>query len=135
MSNRRLSRKVALHGTNKAWTDRRQYPDFKRAYLSSLAAKQHGIALTYDLLIPKTLGQTFEDTITHARDNGFHALNITLPIKSELLNWPLFPVPKFYPWCRQHRHFQFSATGHNTDYTGFQKAILRREGRPAALSC
>ena len=99
-----------------------------------LAAKQHGIALTYDLLIPKTLGQTFEDTVTHARDNGFHALNITLPYKERAFELATIPSSEILPLGAVNTVIFNSAglVGHNTDYTGFQKSYLAaRSERPA----
>jgi shikimate dehydrogenase len=104
-------------------------PEFHR-----LAAQQHGITLTYDLLIPKTLGQTFEDTVTHARDTGFHALNITLPYKERAFELATIPSPKILPLGSVNTVIFNSAglTGHNTDYTGFQKSYrAARSERPA----
>ena len=82
-----------------------------------LAAQQHGITLTYDLLIPKTLGQTFEDTMTHARDAGFHALNITLPYKERAFELATSLSPEILPLGAVNTVIFNSAglIGHNTD--------------------
>ena len=99
-----------------------------------LAAQQHGIALTYDLLIPKTLGHTFEETVICARNNGFHALNITLPYKELAFELATIQNPKILALGAVNTVIFNSAglAGHNTDYTGFQKSYRAARGEKPA---
>jgi shikimate dehydrogenase len=99
-----------------------------------LAAQQHGIALTYDLLVPKTLGLNFEDTVTHARSEGYHALNITLPYKERAFRLATIPDAEIRALGAVNTVIFSSAalSGHNTDYTGFLKSYRAARGdRPA----
>lgn len=37
--------------------------------------------MTYDRLIPKDLGMSFEETFFHAQTSGFRGINVTYPYK------------------------------------------------------
>lgn len=92
--------------------------------LHRLAGEMAGIEVSYERLVPKELGLSFEGVLAMARASGFDGLNVTYPYKEQVvahvavrdpavraigaLNTVIFPGG--------------AAQGHNTDYSGFMRA-------------
>jgi shikimate dehydrogenase len=95
--------------------------------LHRLAGAQHGITVTYDRLVPKDLGQSFDQVFARCQSNGYRGINVTYPYK-ELV------VPKLRiedPLVRAIGAVNTvifghdDPVGHNTDYSGFVAAYAR----------
>ncbi len=98
--------------------------------LHRLAGRQHGVAVTYDRLVPKALGQDFDAVFEACPCQGYRGLNITYPYKERAaakveINDPLVQAMGavntvlFEAGC---------ARGFNTDYTGFIAAYRAARG-------
>jgi shikimate dehydrogenase len=85
----------------------------------------HGLQVSYDLMIPKDLGLSFDQTFDRCREQGFAGFNVTLPYKEEVVRRVQVPNPlvarigavntvKLTPG---------GAEGSNTDHSGFVAAF------------
>ncbi len=97
--------------------------------LHHAAARLCGIDVSYERLVPRDLGLSFDAVVDRARRDGLRGLNITYPYKEQILprvtiddaavraigacNTVLFGEPTF---------------GKNTDYTGFVAAYREQFG-------
>jgi shikimate dehydrogenase len=98
--------------------------------LHRLCGKVSGLAVTYDLLVPRDLNLDFDGVFDRAQKDGYRGLNITYPYKEKVVsrlavddasvkaiaacNTVVFDRPR--PW------------GANTDYTGFIAAYRSSYG-------
>lgn len=83
-----------------------------------------GMDVTYDRLIPKDLGLTFEETFTQAQDSGFRGINVTYPYKEVAIKMVTVRDPGVAA-IGAINTVVFHADGpqgFNTDYTGFKRA-------------
>jgi shikimate dehydrogenase len=105
--------------------------------LHHAAARLCGIDVSYERLVPRELGLSFDDVVDRASSDGIRGLNITYPYKERILprvtiedaavavigacNTVLFGEPTM---------------GMNTDYTGFIAAYRERfgEGSPGVVA-
>jgi shikimate dehydrogenase len=89
-----------------------------------------GMDVTYDRLIPKDLGLTFEETFAQAQDAGFRGINVTYPYKEIAIKMVTVPDPGVAA-IGAINTVVFQANGpqgFNTDYTGFKRAYRRVMG-------
>ena len=96
----------------------------KSPRLHRTAGRLTGLEVTYDLLVPRDLGLTFEDTFGYARAAGFRGVNVTYPYKEVAARMVAVPDPGVVAIGAVNTVI-FSADGplgFNTDYTGFRRA-------------
>jgi shikimate dehydrogenase len=96
----------------------------KSPRLHRTAGKLTGLDVTYDRLIPRDLGLTFEETFAQARDSGFRGINVTYPYKEVAAKLVTVPDPRVAAIGAVNT-VVFGADGpqgFNTDYTGFKRA-------------
>ena len=93
--------------------------------LHQIAARLCGVELSYERLVPKDLGMTFEQVFKHARKTGYRGLNITLPYKELVvrkLNTQDASV-RLTGACNTVLFESSGTVGLNTDYSGFRAAF------------
>ena len=49
--------------------------------LHGLAGDQNGVAVTYDRLVPKDRGETFDQVFAACKAEGYRGINVTYPYK------------------------------------------------------
>jgi len=89
------------------------------------AARLCGIELSYERLVPRDMGMTFEQVFDHARERGYRGLNITLPYK-ELVVRKLDAQDasvRLTGACNTVLFEPSGPAGFNTDYSGFHAAF------------
>ncbi len=89
------------------------------------AARLCGIELSYERLVPRDMGMTFEQVFDHARERGYRGLNITLPYK-ELVVRKLDAQDasvRLTGACNTVLLEPSGPAGFNTDYSGFLAAF------------
>jgi shikimate dehydrogenase len=88
----------------------------------------HGLAVSYQLMIPAELGLSFDETFDRCRDLGLTGFNVTLPYKEVVLRRVTVADPVLArigavnTVCLR----DGGAIGYNTDYTGFIAAYRNR---------
>ena len=98
--------------------------------LHEIAGRLTGIPVMYERLVPKDLGQEFEEVFTSARDSGFRGLNVTYPYKERVVTFLRITDPQvaevgavntvlFTPDVPE---------GYNTDLSGFIAGYHRAFG-------
>ncbi|TDT78128.1 shikimate dehydrogenase [Litoreibacter halocynthiae] len=96
----------------------------KTPRLHRTAGQLTGVEVTYDRLVPKDMGLTFDEIFSQAHASGFRGLNVTYPYKELVVKKVTVAAPLvraigavntvvFTPDGPQ---------GHNTDYSGFVRA-------------
>lgn len=101
--------------------------------LHRLAGEQNGIAVQYDRLIPRELGQDFDAVFDRCMDGGYRGINVTFPYKERVTSRIEIADP-FVSAIGAVNTVLFEADGpmgHNTDYSGFIAAY--RQGRGGVL--
>jgi shikimate dehydrogenase len=80
-----------------------------------------GLEVSYDLLIPPRLGQSFEQVFDAARTGGFTGVNVTLPYKEQVVARLRISDPDIarIGAVNTVRFGPEGAEGFNTDYSGF----------------
>ena len=105
--------------------------------LHHAAAELCGIDLTYERLVPKDLGLTFDQVIARAKADGLRGLNITYPYKEQILKFATIEDPAVVAIgaCNTVL-FHERTIGFNTDYTGYIAAFRGRFGdiRPGVVA-
>ncbi len=97
--------------------------------LHHAAAQLCGIEVSYERLVPRELGLSFDAVVDRARSDGLRGLNITYPYKERIL-----PRVRIHDAAVQAIGacntvlFGDPTTGANTDYTGFVAAFRERFG-------
>jgi shikimate dehydrogenase len=105
----------------------------KSPRLHELAGRLLGRAVTYDRLVPPTLGLDFDAVFDRAMAEGYRGLNITYPYKERVVARVATPEPQvarlgavntvvFEP---------DGPRGYNTDYSGYKAAYGRAFGDAA----
>lgn len=113
--------RIGLIGDNIAAS---RAPDLHHA-----AARLCGVAVTYERLVPREIGLTFEEIVTRAKADGTSGLNITHPYKERILGFATIddPAHKAIGACNTVL-FGEKTIGLNTDYTGYIAAFKQRFG-------
>ena len=96
----------------------------KSPRLHRTAGALAGLNITYDRLIPKDLGMSFEETFSQARTSGFRGINVTYPYKEVAAKMVTIPDPGVAAIGAVNT-VVFGAEGpqgFNTDYSGFTRA-------------
>lgn len=109
----------------------------KAPLLHRTAGELTGLNVTYDRLIPKDLGLSFEQTFAKARDSAFRGINVTYPYKETAAKMVTVPDPRVAAIGAVNTVI-FEADGpqgFNTDYTGFKRAYrsVMGEERPGTV--
>lgn len=102
----------------------------KSPRLHRIAGTLTGREVTYDRLIPKDLGLTFEEVFEQARDFGYRGINVTYPYK-EIVTSKVTVVDPLVRAIGAVNTVIFDADGpkgFNTDYTGFMSAYRSVRG-------
>lgn len=102
----------------------------KSPRLHRTAGDLAGLNVTYDRLIPKDIGLTFDETFEQARDAGFRGINVTFPYK-ELAAQKVYVTDPLVRAIGAVNTVVFESDGpkgFNTDYTGFMSAYRRIRG-------
>lgn len=96
-----------------------------------------GLDVSYELLIPSEHGMDFDQLLAACHDGGFRGVNVTYPYKVRAFDkaLPQANTVQRIGACNT-LLFADPLIGHNTDYTGFQRAFrqafgCRRPGRVA----
>lgn len=94
------------------------------------SGEQHGIAVQYERLIPRDLGQNFSEVFEACRTGGYVGINITYPYKERV--WDLLaqndPMVQAMGAVNTVTFDELGPRGHNTDYLGFVAAYRRVMG-------
>lgn len=109
----------------------------KSPRLHRTAGTLTGLVVTYDRLIPKDLGMSFEDTFSQAQTTGFRGINVTYPYKEVAAKMVAIPDAGMAAIGAVNT-VVFGADGplgFNTDYTGFKRAYrgVMGEGSPGTV--
>jgi len=71
----------AGHHVRQAGVDRRQHRAVEIAAMHRTAGRLSGLEVTYDRLIPKDMGLSFEQVFELTRTSGYTGINVTYPYK------------------------------------------------------
>ncbi|TNF21380.1 MAG: shikimate dehydrogenase [Rhodobacteraceae bacterium] len=109
----------------------------KSPRLHRTAGTLTGQEVTYDRLIPKDMGKTFDEVFAEARAGGYRGINVTYPYK-ELVTAKVTVADPLVRAIGAVNTVVFDADGpkgFNTDYTGFMRAYrqVRGEAAPGAV--
>jgi len=98
--------------------------------LHGLAGDQNGVAVTYDRLVPKDRGETFDQVFAACKAEGYRGINVTYPYKEQVAQKLRIDDPLVQAIGAVNTVI-FDADGprgHNTDYSGFTAAYGRVRG-------
>jgi shikimate dehydrogenase len=104
----------------------------KTPRLHRTAGRMTGLDVSYERLVPKDMGMTFDEVFAQAKRLGFRGLNITYPYK-ELVTAKVLVADPLVRGIGAVNTVVFDADGakgFNTDYSGFMAAY--RTGRTEA---
>ena len=93
-----------------------------------------GLVVSYDRLIPKDMGLSFEDTFARAQATGFRGINVTYPYKEVVAKMVTIP-DRTVAAIRAVNTVVFEddgPKGYNTDYSGFKRAYRSVLGQASA---
>lgn len=115
--------RLGLIGDNVA---RSRSPDLHRA-----CGELAGLDVTYDLMIPPQMGQSFDEVFEAARTGGYGGVNVTLPYKEKVLSrlTPATSVVADIAAVNTVRFGEHGPKGHNTDHSGFIAAYRAAFGQ------
>lgn len=102
----------------------------KSPRLHRTAGQLAGLDVTYDRLIPKDMGLSFDDVFEQAQSGGFRGINVTYPYK-ELVTSKVTVADPLVRAIGAVNTVVFDADGpkgFNTDYTGFMHAYRAVRG-------
>jgi len=105
--------------------------------LHRLAGAQRGLDVIYERLVPKDLGQDFEQVFEACKVDGYRGINITYPYKERAVPFVEINDP-FLTAMGAVNTVIFEDTGprgYNTDYSGFMEAYrsVRGERTPGTV--
>jgi len=98
--------------------------------LHGLVGDQNGVAVTYDRLVPKDRGETFDQVFAACKAEGYRGINVTYPYKEQVAQKLRIDDPLVQAIGAVNTVI-FDADGprgHNTDYSGFTAAYGRVRG-------
>ncbi|WP_108484219.1 shikimate dehydrogenase family protein [Oceaniglobus ichthyenteri] len=89
-----------------------------------------GLNVSYDRLIPKDMGLSFDEVFDYARTSGFRGINVTYPYKETAAKRVTVsdPLTRAIGAVNTVIFGSAVAEGFNTDYTGFMSAYRRIRG-------
>ncbi|WP_347312801.1 shikimate dehydrogenase family protein [Defluviimonas sp. SAOS-178_SWC] len=98
--------------------------------LHRLAGAQNGMAVTYDSLIPRDLGQDFDAVFATCASAGYRGINVTYPYKERAAAKVSIddPLVRAIGAVNTVIFGTDGPKGHNTDYSGFVAAYQRVRG-------
>ena len=106
--------------------------------LHRLAGRLCGLEVDYQLLIPQTLGQRFDEVFEHCISSGFRGVNVTYPYKEYAFKQVQVADPAVRA-IKAVNTVLFNSTGahgFNTDYSGFMAGYRNTFGdQPAGEVC
>jgi shikimate dehydrogenase len=106
--------------------------------LHRIAGEQCGRAVTYDRLVPRELGKTFDEVFDDCARGGYHGINVTYPYK-EIAARKVKIEDDLVRSIGAVNTVLFKdggALGFNTDYSGFAAAYRRTRGDvPPGSTC
>ena len=96
----------------------------KAPHLHRTAGQLTGVEVTYDRLVPKEMGLTFEEVFAQAQASGFRGLNVTYPYKELVVKKVTVtdPLVRAIGAVNTVVFTPDGPQGHNTDYSGFVRA-------------
>lgn len=106
--------------------------------LHRLAGDQSGIRVTYDLLIPKEMGEDFDTIFDHCADRGYRGINVTYPYKERAAKKVALSDPLVHAIGAVNTVLfePDGPKGFNTDYSGFMAAYRAARGEaPPGVAC
>lgn len=110
----------------------------KSPRLHRTAGRLAGLDVTYDRLIPRDLGLSFDEVFEQARAGGFRGINVTYPYK-ELVTTKVHVADPLVRAIGAVNTVLFEAQGpqgFNTDYSGFMAAYRAVRGKaPPGTVC
>jgi shikimate dehydrogenase len=98
--------------------------------LHGLVGDQNGVAVTYDRLVPKDRGETFDQVFAACKAEGYRGINVTYRYKEQVAQKLRIDDPLVQAIGAVNTVI-FDADGprgHNTDYSGFTAAYGRVRG-------
>jgi shikimate dehydrogenase len=110
----------------------------KSPLLHTLAGKLAGLAISYERLVPRELGTSFEDTFAACAAGGYRGVNVTYPYKEQAARRVAIadPVVQAMGAVNTVLFEPAGPLGFNTDYSGFAAAYRSVRGeRPAGSVC
>lgn len=109
----------------------------KSPKLHITAGSLAGLDVTYDRLIPKDLGLTFDEVFERARSSGFRGINVTYPYKETVASKVTVadPLVRAIGAVNTVVFENDGAKGFNTDYSGFMNAyrLIRGAKEPGTV--
>lgn len=98
--------------------------------LHRLAGQQNGAHVQYDRLVPKELGQSFDEVFETCQAGGYRGLNVTYPYKETVTKHLHISDPLVQAMGAVNTVLfeNEGPQGFNTDYTGFIAAYRRVRG-------
>lgn len=98
--------------------------------LHRLAGQQNGIAVTYDRLVPKDLGRSFDEVFADCAAGGFRGINVTYPYKEIAAGKVEVddPLVRAIGAVNSVIFGEGGPKGFNTDYSGFTAAYRKVRG-------
>lgn len=101
--------------------------------LHRLAGDQNGIAVTYERLVPRDMGQSFEQVFDRCLTGGYRGINVTYPYKERVTAHLRIddPLVRAMGACNTVIFEADGPRGFNTDYSGFVAAYERVRGKTA----
>ncbi len=106
--------------------------------LHRLAGQQTGLSVTYDRLVPKTLGQDFDAVFDNCAKGDYRGVNITYPFKELAARKVRIsdPLVRAIGAVNTVVFDTDGPRGHNTDYSGFMAAYRGQRGEtPPGTVC
>lgn len=106
--------------------------------LHRLAGVQNGMAVQYDRLIPRDMGEDFDTVFDRARDRGYRGINVTYPYKERAAAKVVIddPLVRAIGAVNTVLFEPDGPRGQNTDYTGFIAAYRGVRGdTPPGIAC
>lgn len=100
--------------------------------LHRLAGSQNGVAVTYDRLVPREMGEDFETILAACPSRGYRGVNVTYPYKERAARLVTIadPLVRAIGAVNTVLFEDDGPQGFNTDHSGFVAAY--REGRGQA---
>ncbi len=102
-------------------------------HLHETAGRLSGVEVSYERLIPRDLGLTFEETFAKARGDGYRGINVTYPYKERVTEHVTVKDPSIRAIGSVNTVIfsEEGPLGFNTDYSGFIKAYRAVRGDAA----
>lgn len=105
--------------------------------LHRLAGAQNGMAVQYDRLVPRDMGEEFETVFDRCPARGYRGINVTYPYKERAAARVRVadPAVRAIGAVNTVLFGAEGARGFNTDYTGFIAAYRAARAAPPGVAC